>query len=55
MVMKVIFGVFAVLLVGIYLIAPLIKLKEIDLAVILIAGFAMVVVDLWQSLKSKED
>ena len=48
-------GLIAVLLLGAYLLALAIKLKEIDLAIVILIGIAMMVLDLWQSLKSKED
>ena len=43
-----------VLMLG-YLLPPVMKLKEIALGVVIIIGVTMMVVDLWQSLKSKED
>ncbi len=48
-------GLVAIFLLGAYLFALVIKLKEIDLAVVVLVGFALMLVDLWQSLKSKED
>jgi hypothetical protein len=48
-------GLIAVLLLGAYLLALVIKLKEIDLAIVVLAGIALMLVDLWQSLKSRED
>jgi hypothetical protein len=48
-------GLIAVLLLGAYLLALVIKLKEIDLAIVILAGIALMLVDLWQSLKSRED
>ena len=48
-------AVVAVLLLGIYLLALAIKLKEIDLAIVILVGFILMLVDLWQSLKSKDD
>lgn len=43
-----------ILMLG-YLLAPVFKLKEIDLGIAIVAGLAMMMVDLWQSLKSKDD
>ena len=43
-----------VLMVG-YLIPVVVKLKEISLGVIIVIGLGMMLVDLVQSLKSKED
>ena len=48
-------AIVAVILLGAYLAAPVIKLKEIELGIVILAGFAMMLVDLWQSLKSKDD
>jgi hypothetical protein len=48
-------GLIAVLLLGAYLLALVFKLKEIDLAIVVALGLAMMAVDLWQSLKSKDD
>ena len=38
-----------------YLSALVIKLKEVDLAIVVAAGVLLMLVDLWQSLKSKDD
>jgi len=38
-----------------YLLALAIKLKEIDLGIVIAIGLAMMVIDLWQSFKSKDD
>jgi hypothetical protein len=45
----------AVILMFGYLLALLFKLKEIDLGIVIVIGLAMMVVDLWQSMQSKED
>jgi hypothetical membrane protein len=45
----------AVILLGAYLLALAFKLKEIDLAIVIVAGLTLMLVDLWQSLQSKED
>jgi hypothetical protein len=55
MAVKIVAGLIAVLLLGTYLLALVIKLKEIDLAIVVLAGIALMLVDLWQSLKSRED
>ena len=44
----------AVLMVG-YLLAPVFKLREIELGIVILIGLAMMFVDLWQSMKSKDD
>jgi hypothetical protein len=43
-----------VLMVG-FLVPVVLKLKEIDLGIVILIGIAMMLVDLWQSLQSKED
>jgi hypothetical protein len=48
-------GLVAVVLMLGYLLPPVFKLKEIDLAIAILAGVALMLIDLWQSLKSKED
>jgi hypothetical protein len=55
MAMKIVAGLMAVALMLGYLLPPVFKLKEIDLGIAIIAGVALMLVDLWQSLKSKED
>jgi hypothetical protein len=45
----------AVGLLGAYLLALAIKLKEIDLAIVVVIGLGLMLVDLWQSLKSKDE
>jgi len=39
----------------VYLAAPVIKLKDVALGIVVLIGVAMMAVDLWQSLKSKDD
>jgi hypothetical protein len=48
-------GLVAILLLGAYLLALVIKLKEIDLAIVVFIGLVLMLVDLRQSLKSRED
>jgi hydrogenase/urease accessory protein HupE len=48
-------AVVAVLLLGAYLLALAIKLKQIDLGIVIAVGLGLMLVDLWQSLRSKED
>jgi hypothetical protein len=52
---KVAAAVVAVVLIFGYLLPFLFKLKEIDMGIAIIIGLAMMSVDLWQSLKSKDD
>lgn len=55
MMFKIVCGLVAVVLMLAYLLPPLFKLKEVDLAVAILLGIALMLVDLWQSLQSKED
>ena len=55
MAFKIFAGIIAVALLATYLIAPVLKLRETALGVVVAIGLAMMLVDLWQSLKSKED
>ena len=48
-------GVVALILMLGYLVPPVIKLKEVALGVVICVGVAMMLVDLVQSLKSKDD
>lgn len=55
MALKIASALIATLLMLVFLAAPVIKLKEVDLGIVIVLGFVMMVVDLWQSLKSKDD
>ncbi len=52
---KIVAGVVAMILMFAYLLPPIFKLKEIDMGIAIVIGLAMMAVDLWQSLKSKDD
>ena len=54
MAVKIVAAIVAVILLGTYLLALAFKLKEIDLAIVIVAGLALMLVDLWQSLKSRD-
>ena len=55
MALKAVYGVIAAALVVIYLLAPAIKLKDPALTAVIIVGILMMLIDLWQSLQSKDD
>jgi hypothetical protein len=55
MALKIIAGILAVALMLIYLAPVVWKLKEPALSIVVAAGIIMMLIDLWQSLKSKED
>ena len=52
---KIAAGLVAMVLMLGYLLPPVFKLKDVALGVVIIIGLAMMAVDLWQSLQSKED
>jgi hypothetical protein len=53
--LKIAAGILAVSLMLIYLSPVVLKLKDPALAIVVAAGVIMMLVDLWQSLKSKDD
>ena len=55
MAIKIFSAIIASILLFVFLAAPVVKLKEIDLGVVALIGFAMMVVDLLQSLRAKDD
>ena len=54
MILRILAGLLAVVLVVIYLLPPVYKLKDIELGVVVAIGLAMMLVDLVQSLR-KDD
>ena len=48
-------GILAVVLMLIYLAPVVLKLKDPALTIVVAVGVVMMLVDLWQSLQSKED
>ena len=52
---KIFAGVLAAALVLAYLSPVVFKLKDVSLGVIIAIGIVMMLIDLWQSLKGKED
>jgi hypothetical protein len=55
MLFKLLAGVVAVTLMVAFLLPPVVKLKDVALGVVICIGIAMMLVDLVQSLKSKDD
>ena len=55
MALKVIAGIVGAALLIIYMAPVVLRLKEVSLTVIVLLGLAMMLVDLWQSWRSKED
>lgn len=52
---KIFAGVVAVVLMAGFLLPPMLKLKDVALGLVICIGLAMMLADLLQSLKSKED
>ena len=52
---KIFAGLIAMVIMLTYLAAPVIKLQDIALGVVVLIGVAMMLVDLWQSMQSKDD
>lgn len=55
MTMKLAGAAVAVILMLAYLLPSVIKLKDVALGIVVLIGVAMMLVDLWQSMRSKED
>jgi hypothetical protein len=55
MLIKYIAAVVAVVLMLGFLAPPVLKLKDIALGVVILIGIAMMLADLWQSLRAKDD
>ena len=53
--LKIAYSVLAVTLMLLYLSPVVYRLKQVDLMLVVLVGVAMMLVDTWQSLKSKED
>ena len=52
---KIFAGIVAVTLVFVYLAPVVLRLREPALTVVVLMGLVMMLVDLWQSLQSKDD
>ena len=55
MIYKAIASLLAAVLVLVYMGPVVIKLKDVALSIVALIGVIMMLVDLWQSLRSKED
>lgn len=53
--LKIIFGIVAAALLVVFIGPVVVKLKDVALSGVALIGIAMMVVDIWQSLKSKDD
>ena len=55
MAVKIIAGILGAVLLLVYMAPVVLRLKETALWIIVLIGVGMMLVDLWQSLQSKED
>ena len=55
MALKIVAGLVAIALAIAFLAPPIVKLKDVVLIIVVLIGLVMMVVDVWQSLHSKED
>jgi len=55
MALKIFAGILAAVLLAAFVAPPILKLQDVPLTVVIVIGFVMMLVDLWQSLQSKDD
>ena len=55
MLWKILGGIVGVVLLLVYVAPVVLRLKEISLSVVVVLALGMMLLDLWQSLRSKED
>ena len=55
MAIKIFSGIVAVILMLVYLTPVMLKLRDSALILVMLVGIALMLVDLWQSLRSKND
>jgi threonine/homoserine/homoserine lactone efflux protein len=55
MAIKILAGIVAVVLLAGFVLPYLLKMKSVALGVVILAGFAMVLWDIWESLRENED
>jgi len=55
MAFKILGGIIAIILMVAFLAPPVLKLQDLALSGVILIGIVMMLVDLWQSLQSKDD
>jgi len=55
MAFKIFAGIVAAALLIVYVSPVVLKLKEISLALVVLIGLTMMIADIWQSLRAKDD
>lgn len=53
--LKIVAGIIGVALLLAYVAPVVLRLKDVALSIVVLIGIAMMLVDLWQSLQSRED
>ena len=54
MLSKILFGVIGVVLMAVFLLPVVFKLKEISLGIVIVLGLALMIIDMVQSLRSND-
>jgi hypothetical protein len=52
--LKIAYSILAIVLMLLYLSPVVYRLKQVDLSIVVLVGVAMMLVDVWQSLKSND-
>jgi len=55
MALKIVAGIIAIVLLLAFVAPPVVKLQDVALSAVIAIGVVMMLVDLWQSLQSKDD
>jgi hypothetical protein len=55
MALKIVAGIIAIVLLLAFVAPPVVKLQDVALTAVIVIGVVMMLVDLWQSLQSKDD
>jgi hypothetical protein len=55
MAIKILGGIIAIILMLAFLAPPVLKLQDVALGAVIVIGVVMMLVDLWQSLQSRDD
>jgi hypothetical protein len=53
--LKIAYSILAIVLMLLYLSPVVYRLKQVDLLIVVLVGVVMMLVDVWQSLQSKEE
>jgi hypothetical protein len=55
MTFRIVAGIVAAALVVLFIAPVVVKLKDVALSFVVLVGVSMMIIDIWQSLKSKDD